>query len=229
MNVLKGISRALAATALLLATGLAANAQTDKGVLAGNVLDPSGAAVANAAITAKSVENGTVFNAQSSSAGNYRFPSIPLGHYNVSANATGFKQIVNNNVEVRVGTTTSLDLTLTTGSASETVSVEANAPRVETESSDVGGTVTDRQIIELPLALGGVGAMRSPESFVFLIPGTVGPGSGNSNNGIFISKIGGGQNFGNEVLLDGASQTRSEKVAPSANKPVPEQHSVRSK
>ncbi len=74
----------------------------------------------------------------------------------------------------------------------------------------MGGTVTDRQIIELPLALGGVGAMRSPESFVFLIPGTVGPGSGNSNNGIFISKIGGGQNFGNEVLLDGASQTRSE-------------------
>jgi len=43
-----------------------------------------------------------------------------------------------------------------------------------------------------------------------LIPGTVGPGSGNNNNGIFISKIGGGQNFGNEILLDGASQTRSE-------------------
>lgn len=52
--------------------------------------------------------------------------------------------------------------------------------------------------------------MCSPESFIFLIPGTAGPGTGNSPNGIFISKIGGGQNFGNEVLLDGASQTRSE-------------------
>src|SRR6185503_933557 len=61
-----------------------------------------------------------------------------------------------------------------------------------------------------PLALGGVGAMRAPEAFVFLIPGTAGPGTGNSPNGIFISKVGGGQNFSNEVLLDGASQTRSE-------------------
>ena len=52
--------------------------------------------------------------------------------------------------------------------------------------------------------------MRSPESFVFLIPGTAGPGTGNSVNGVFLSKVGGGQNFGNEVLLDGASQTRSE-------------------
>ena len=210
MNILhKGI-RATGVVAILLATGLAANAQTDKGVLAGNVLDPSGASVPNAQIQAKGIENGTVYDAQSSSSGNYRFPSISLGHYTVTATAPGFKQVVTNNVEVRVGTTTSLDLALTTGSANETVSVQADAPRVETETSDVGGSVTDRQIIELPLALGGVGAMRSPESFVFLIPGTVGPGSGNSNNGIFISKIGGGQNFSNEILLDGASQTRSE-------------------
>ena len=54
------------------------------------------------------------------------------------------------------------------------------------------------------------GAMRSPEAFVFLAPGTAGPGTANSNNGIFISKIGGGQNFGNDVLLDGSSILRTE-------------------
>ena len=70
--------------------------------------------------------------------------------------------------------------------------------------------VTDRQITQLPLALGGVGNLRSPEAFTFLLPGSTGPGAANSNNGIFISKLAGGQNFGNEVLLDGASQTRSE-------------------
>ncbi len=185
-------------------------AQTNEGQLAGNILDPSGATIANATVTAKSDESGTVYTAKSSSTGNYRFPSIQLGRYTISTMAPGFKQAVNTGVEVRVGTTTSLDINLSTGGATETVTVESDAPKVETESSEVGGTVTDRQIIELPLALGGVGALRSPESFVFLIPGTVGPGSGNSNNGIFISKIGGGQNFGNEVLLDGASQTRSE-------------------
>ena len=90
------------------------------------------------------------------------------------------------------------------------MTVAANAPTIESQSSDIGGTVTTRQIVDLPLALGGVGAVQLSAAFIFLIPNTAGPGTGNSNNGIFISKIGGGQNFGNEVLLDGASQTRSE-------------------
>jgi hypothetical protein len=196
--------------ALFLIPGALLHAQTQDGQIAGNVLDTTGAAIPNAAITATGLDNGSVYTAKSTSVGSYRFPSIQLGRYTITAKATGFKSVVNSGVEVRVGSTTSLNITLPTGIVNETVSVVADAPTVETETSDVGGTVTDRQIIELPLALGGVGALRSPEAFVFLIPGTAGPGTGNSNNGIFISKIGGGQNFGNEVLLDGASQGRSE-------------------
>ena len=185
-------------------------AQTNQGQIAGNVFDPSGAVVANAQITAKNEATGSVYNATSTSSGSYRFPSIELGRYSLTATAPGFRKEVSTGVEVRVQTVTSFDVRLSTGGNTETVTVEANAPLVESESSEAGGTVSDRQIIELPLALGGVGAMRSPEAFVFLIPGTAGPGTGNSNNGIFISKVGGGQNFGNEILLDGASQTRSE-------------------
>ena len=188
----------------------ALNAQTNQGQIAGNVVDSTGAAVPNAAITAKNDATGSVYNAVSSSAGSYRFPSIQLGRYTITATAPGFKTSESTGVEVRVGTVSSLDIALTTGGNTETITVAANAPAVETQSSEIGGTVNARQIIELPLALGGVGAMRSPEAFVFLIPGTAGPGTGNSNNGVFVSKIGGGQNFGNEVLLDGASQTRSE-------------------
>ena len=196
---------------LLLLMGIAsAHAQTNQGQLAGNVVDSTGASVPNAAITAKSETSGSVYNAVSSSAGSYRFPSIQLGRYTITATAPGFKSSESTGVEVRVGTVSSLDITLSTGGNTETITVAANAPAIETESSEIGGTVNSRQIIELPLALGGVGAMRSPESFVFLIPGTAGPGTGNSVNGVFISKVGGGQNFGNEILLDGASQTRSE-------------------
>ncbi len=186
------------------------HAQTNQGQIAGNIVDSTGAAVSNAAIVAKSEESGSVYNATSSSAGSYRFPSIQLGRYTITVTAPGFKLTASTGVEVRVGTVSALDITLTAGGNTETVSVAANAPAIETESSEVGGTVNARQIIDLPLALGGVGAMRSPESFVFLIPGTAGPGTGNSVNGVFVSKIGGGQNFGAEVLLDGASQTRSE-------------------
>ncbi len=207
MNKLQRIYAGL----LLLLVAVCARAQTNQGQIAGNVLDSTGAVVPNATITAKSEANGTTYTAKSSDAGNYRFPSIQLGRYTITTAGAGFKQTVSTGVEVRVGTVTSLDVTLTAGGVSDTVTVSADSPQVETQSSDVGGTVNDRQIIELPLALGGVGALRSPEAFVFLIPGTVGPGSGgNTLNGIFISKISGGQNFGNEILLDGASQTRSE-------------------
>ena len=210
MNSVLKFGRLSAAFITLLFVAAIAPAQTNQGVIAGNIIDSSGAAIPNAAITAKSQETGSVYNTVSSGSGNYRFPSIQLGHYTITAKAAGFKPVVSTGVEVRVGTTTSFDLTMTAGGESDTITVQADAPTVETQSSDVGGTVTTQQIIDLPLALGGVGAMRSPEAFVFLIPGTAGPGTANSNNGIFISKIGGGQNFGNEVLLDGASQTRSE-------------------
>ncbi|WP_263382271.1 TonB-dependent receptor [Granulicella arctica] len=187
-----------------------AMAQTNEGQLAGTVLDSTGAEIANAAISAKNEATGSVYSSTSTSSGSYRFPSISLGRYTITTTATGFKPIINTGVEVRVGTVTAFDVHLTIGGASDTITVASDAPSVETQSSEVGGTVTTQQIVDLPLALGGVGAMRSAESFVFLIPGTAGPGTGNSNNGVFISKIGGGQNFGNEVLLDGASQTRSE-------------------
>lgn len=194
---------------LLLFTGIAVG-QTNEGQLAGNVVDSTGAEVPNAKIVAKNEATGSTYNTASTSNGSYRFASIALGRYTVTVTAAGFKPSVSTGVPVQVGTVSSLDIHLNVGAANETVTVSADAPTVETQSSDIGGTVTTQQVIDLPLALGGVGAMRSPEGFVFLIPGTVGPGTANSNNGIFISKLGGGQNFGNEVLLDGASQTRSE-------------------
>ena len=210
MNIALRFSRLIAVLVALLFTALIARAQTNQGQIAGNVLDATGASIANAQVTARNEATGSTYTATSTGSGNYRFPSIELGRYTITATAPGFRQQVSTGVEVRVGTVTSLDVNLSAGGGNESITVASDAPTVESQSSDVGGTVTTQQIVDLPLALGGVGALRAPESFVFLIPGTVGPGSGNSNNGIFISQIGGGQNFGNEVLLDGASQTRSE-------------------
>ena len=56
----------------------------------------------------------------------------------------------------------------------------------------------------------GQSHLRSPETFVFLTPGTAGPGTGDSGSGVFQAKLAGGQNFGNEVLLDGASTARTD-------------------
>lgn len=186
------------------------SAQSVRGVLAGTVTDPSGAAIAGATITAKNHDTGVVTTTVSRSAGVYRFPELPLGTYDVTASAPGFKNAVLTGVVVQIQNVSALNITLQVGTQTESITVDAGAPHVEAESSDVGGVVSDRQVIQLPLPLGGVGALRAVEAFEFLLPGTTGPGTANSNNGIFISKIAGGQNFANEVLIDGASQTRSE-------------------
>ncbi len=200
----------IAALCLCALFGAAGLAQSVRGSMAGNVNDPSGAVVVGAKITAVGADTGVTLDTVSTSAGSYRFPEMPLGRYDVTVEAAGFAKQVQHGLLVTIGSTTSANFTLSAGGDTTTVNVDASAPTIETETSDQGGTVSTRQIIELPLALGGVGALRSPEAFEFLLPGTTGPGTANSNNGVFLSKISGGQEYGNEVLLDGASQTRSE-------------------
>lgn len=188
-----------------------AAAQTNQGSIAGNVSDPSGAMVPNAKIMAKDVNTGATYQTVSSSAGAYRLPNVNIGSYDVTANAPGFKSATLTGVVVEIATTSALDIKLQTGTVTENVVVNANAPTVQTESSDIGTVVGDKQILDLPLALGStVQAMRSPEAFAFLTPGVVGPGSDSGNGGTFESKISGGQNYATEVLLDGAATTRSE-------------------
>ncbi len=196
------------ATSFLLSFAL--QAQTNQGILAGTVLDASGAAVEGASITARNEATGSTLTSTSAEGGTFRFSSIAIGLYDVTTSHPGFSSVTQTGVNVQISTTTAITITLPVGKSEQTVTVEAGVTRIETESSDVGTVITSRQVVELPLALGGVGAMRSPEAFVFLAPGTSGPGTANSNNGIFISKVGGGQSFGNEILLDGTSILRSE-------------------
>ena len=184
-------------------------AQTNQGIIAGTVTDSSGALVDGAKISAVNVATGVTSTAQSSG-GSYRFPGLAVGRYDLTVTATGFQTAKQTGVEVLVANTTAVNFVMTVGSVTESVVVSAGSTGVQSESSDVGTVIESRQVVELPLALGGVGAMRSPEAFMFLAPGVTGPGTANSNNGIFISKTGAGQNFGNEVLLDGASTLRAE-------------------
>jgi hypothetical protein len=202
MGVENRLVQAVLLISAFLAMGVSGRAQSVRGSMAGTVTDPSGAVVSGAQVEAKNQSTGVVTDTVTTSSGSYRFPELPLGTYDVTVTAPGFGTQVQRGVLVTISNTTALNVTLKPGGAATTVSVDASAPTLQTESSDVGGTVSSKQIIDLPLALGGVGALRSPEAFEFLLPGTTGPGTGTSANGIFISKIGGGQNFANEVLID---------------------------
>lgn len=199
-------------TVVLIGTATAYS-QSNQGSIAGNVLDSTGSAIPHAPVIAHNRETGYTATTESSGAGSFRLPAVPLGTYDVSISVAGFRAAKYSGLVVQVNTVTPLDVILEVGSVSESVTVEASAPTVQTESSEIGGVVTTKQVIELPLALGGVGALRSPEAFVFLQPGTIGPGTQNTNNGIRQIKIGGAQNQGLAILVDGLDQLRSENAS----------------
>jgi hypothetical protein len=170
-------TRFFAAITLFLLILIPVSAQTIGGTIAGTVLDPSGALVPNAAVTATGAATGTIYNTVTTSSGSFHFPRMQLGRYNLTVKAKGFNAQRLTGILVTTGNVSPAEVHLSTGTATETVSVNADAPVVQTENSEVSNTIFNRQVVDLPLSLGGQSAMRSVESFIFLAPGTVGPGT----------------------------------------------------
>lgn len=196
-------------------------AQSNRGTVSGSIVDINGASIADAKIIATNTETGVVSETVSTGEGNYRLPELPPGTYTLSVTAANFKTAERTGVRVEINTAAALDIVLEAGAISDTVTIVADAPTVQSESSNVGTVVRPRQVLELPLRVNGVTGLRSPEAFAFLVPGVVGPGTATdngansddpstNNGGAFQSKITGSQNFANEVLLEGASVFRSE-------------------
>ena len=208
-----GAARYLAIALFVLALATPGFSQSDRGTIAGTVLDSSGGAVTGATVTATDTGTSAVYTATTGPTGGYRLFDLRVSVYKVSVAAPGFKTDEKTGVVVQVNSTASLDFSLQPGAVTETLTVVADAPGLQTETSDMGTVVDKRQIEDLPLALAATGQshLRSPESFVFLAPGTTGPGTTTGGSaGIFESKLSGGQSFSTEVLLDGASIIHAE-------------------
>jgi hypothetical protein len=221
--------RFLSFSLVLAFSGMAVRSQSDRGTIAGTVLDSSGGVVADATITVTSTETGANYGATTGPTGGFRIQDVRVGTYDVSASAPGFRIEKKTGVVVQVNSTASLEFSLQAGDVKETLTVLADAPGIQTETSEIGTVVSTKQIEELPLALNATGQshLRSVESFVFLTPGTVGPGtfSDGASSGIFESKISGGQNLGTEVILDGASIAHAE-LGPTFDENAPSVESI---
>jgi hypothetical protein len=206
--------RFLSFSLLVALSGITVRAQSDRGTIAGTVLDSSGAVVANAKVTATDTATSATYSATTGPTGGYRLYDLRVAVYSVSVSAPGFKTVDKTGVVVQINSVSSLDFSLELGDVKETVTVVSDAPGLQTESSEIGTVVDKRQIEELPLALNSTGQshLRSAESFVFLTPGTAGPGTNTDapSSGIFESKLAGSQNFSTEVILDGASIVHAE-------------------
>jgi len=220
MNRNRILSLCLAIVGIVLLSGTAA-AQFNAS-LSGSVLDSTQAAIPNAAVTLTNTATQDKRTVTSGAEGTFHFAELPPGNYTVTVAATGFQQNVVSNVVIAAETPRNINVTLTAGATSETVTVNANAqPLLQTGDASIGTTIDSEEITRLPIfgsdpyellrtapGISGDGARAGSGNAVFL-PNGVGPGGSNSSvfqteNQVQISAD--GQRVGdNNFMVDGVS------------------------
>lgn len=185
-----------------LASGIHVPAQSGRGTLIGSVKDPTGAIIPGASLELKESNTGSAYTGTSSPEGLFTFPELQPGHYTLTVTGPGFESYIQKGITVEVGSTATVNAVLKVGSAAETVSINGDASHLETESSDIGTTVSSELIADLPLEFSG--SPRNPLQFVTLTPGYTGAMT-NSPTQLGGFKLNGGQQAGTDILVDGAT------------------------
>ncbi len=132
---------------MLLAASFQAFAQ--EATIVGTATDPSGAVIANAKITATSAETGVARTITTNESGQYVLPGLHIGHYDVKAEASGLKIAEQKGIVLQVGDRARVDFQMQVGAITESVTVEAAALRVQTDTGEVSNLITGNQISDL--------------------------------------------------------------------------------
>ncbi len=176
--------------------------------LSGTVTDPSGGAVAGAAVTVKNEETGATRTTTTGGEGSYAVFALPVGQYQVQVTKAGFAKVVRTGIRLTVDQVARVDVTLQLGPMSQQVTVNSDAPLVSVNTANVSGLVGEQQVKDLPL---------NGRSYDLLLP--LNPGIVNftpeKTGGIGISNSTTGNNFAvsgnrpqqNLFLLNGIEYT----------------------
>jgi len=145
------------------------------GTIHGTVTDPTGLAIPHAKVTATLVERSTARRVGADAQGGYVLPLLPVGTYTIAVEAAGFKQFTQQSVTLTANQNARVDARLEVGALSESVSVTAEAPLIDSRSSTVGRLIDVRRVLELPMngrnvialaaGLPGVSQVSAPQMF----------------------------------------------------------------
>ena len=172
-------------TALLVLFSWRAIAQNASGSIVGHVKDPAGASVVAAQVTVTNLDIHDVRTVSTNGAGDYTVPVLQPGHYEVDVAAAGFKSEKTSGIVLDVDQTVRVETSLTVGTATESISVNAQALTLDTDTASVGEVIGSQQISELPLN------GRNFEDLMLLAPGAVNnPGGEQTSYRISVSGTG---------------------------------------
>jgi Carboxypeptidase regulatory-like domain/TonB dependent receptor len=160
-----------------------------KGAIKGVVTDPSGAVIPNATVIATSPARGVNVTGVSNDSGEYTVSPLDPDIYTLTVSAPGFKSTTQQNVHVNALEVADVPVALTVGASTETVTVDAAPPQLETSNATLGSTMENDMYSALPIQMGAYGSpdQRRATDFAFLMPGVQGnntTGNPTTNTGI---------------------------------------------
>jgi hypothetical protein len=180
------------------------------GSISGTVLDPQGAVVAGAKVTARHVATNREFMSETTSAGIFTLRALPPGTYDVKIQATSFRSYESKGLQVNVGEDTSLGaVKMEIGAASETLTVEGSAPLIEATTQQITNTFESQKVQDIPLG-------NSMDSFALFVPGvaTAGDASFSNTNGAELA-VNGQRARSNNYQIDGQANNDNSVGGPS--------------
>lgn len=188
---------------ILLSTNVLA--QTDRGLIEGTVTDPSGGTVPNAQIQVTNTETNSTLDFSSNQLGYYLAANLPIGTYRITVQKAGFRTVIREPIPVRAQSSLRVDFTLQVGSASDTVSVSAEAPLLDVSATNVPNNLTAKFINEMPL-LNFAEKGNITDNLRFLPGNTSSNGSLNSNEPAesWSGRVNSAVQGATEVFVDGA-------------------------
>jgi hypothetical protein len=189
----------LLAFILLLQVSPATGQTAATGQIIGTVTDPSKAAIPQATVTVTNAATSLVRTTKTNAEGDYAVPLLPPGNYSVSVAAGGFKTQTSTNISVEVASTATVNIRLQIGEASQTITIEATAELLQTDSAANGGVVNDKTVPALPLS------SRNYTQILDLEPGVSGnvPNAGSLGKNSVDVFVNGGRIMDNSYQMDG--------------------------
>ena len=145
------VTKTLICAVVGLSLGWSAAAQQITGTIRGTITDPSAATVQGASVTATQVETGLTRNATTDRVGEYILLELPVGHYTLRATAKGFSTYIQQGIVLDVNETATVPVRLALGTETQKLEVQADAQLIQSTVTSLGKTVTERDVLELPL------------------------------------------------------------------------------
>lgn len=190
--------RVVSVVAILMFAAATAGAQQGTTEVRGRVLDAQGSVLPGVTVVVRNQDTGMFRETISSTEGTFFVGGVVPGMYEINAELQGFKKYLQKDVRLEIGKTSTIDVTLQVGSLEETVNVVAEAPLVDTTSKEIGGSVTARELVELP------SINRNFVGFVGLLPGVI-PTISTESFGSDSITVNGQDPRNNNYMLDGGN------------------------